>query len=269
MEAAAAPPPPPPAPSNESRLTVGGVINEALDLYGKHVGTAARRRGDRLRDRRGHPGDPHRRPRHRAARLVASIVGLVASTLFTGFVVTLVADVRDGKQDSSVGEMMSSASHAILRLIGNGILGGIAIGIGFVLLIVPGLYLLTIWAVVAPAIVAERRGVIEAFGRSYELVRGHGWTVFGAIVVAFLILIGGRDRRRRSSGLRSADLAGRIIFTIIANILVAPFPALVASVLFFGLGGTSTAVGRDAAIPPAGARDLSESPALRRSRRAP
>ena len=65
------------------------------------------------------------------------------------------------------------------------------------LLIVPGLFLLTIWAVTAPAIVVERRGAIEAFGRSHELVRGEGWTVFGAIVVAFLILIGFGDHRRR------------------------------------------------------------------------
>ena len=249
MEAAAAPPPPPPAPSNESRLTVGGVINEALDLYGKHVGVllgAAAIVFVVAGVIQGILTDYH----GIWLRLVASIVGLVASTLFTGFVVTLVADVRDGKQDSSVGEMMSSASHAILRLIGNGILGGIAIGIGFVLLIVPGLYLLTIWAVVAPAIVAERRGVIEAFGRSYELVRGHGWTVFGAIVVAFLILIA-VGIVFAIIGAAIGDLAGRIIFTIIANILVAPFPALVASVLFFGLGGASTAVGRDAAAPPA------------------
>ena len=90
----------------------------------------------------------------------------------------------------------------------------------------------------APAIVAERRGVIEAFGRSYELVRGHGWTVFGAIVVAFLILIV-VGIIFAIIGAAIGDLAGRIIFTILANILVAPFPALVASVLFFGLGGSS------------------------------
>ena len=208
MEAAAAPPPPPPAPSNESRLTVGGVINEAVDLYGKHVGVllgAAALVFVIAGVIQGILTDDH----GIVLRVVASIVGLVASTLYTGFVVTLVADVRDGKKDFTVGEMMSSASHAILRLIGNGILGGIAIGIGFVLLIVPGLYLLTIWAVVAPAIVAERRGVIEAFGRSYELVRGHGWTVFGAIVVAFLILIVGRDHlcdhRGRDRRSRRAD----------------------------------------------------------------
>ena len=28
-------------------------------------------------------------------------------------------------------------------------------------------------------IVLENRGAIEAFGRSRELVRGHGWNVFG------------------------------------------------------------------------------------------
>ena len=103
--------------------------------------------------------------------------------------------------------------------------------------------------------------MIEAFGRSYELVRGHGWTVFGAIVVAFLILIGGRHRRPPIIGAAIGDLAGRIIFAIIANILTAPFAALVASVLFFGLGGASTAVGRGRGGRPGRARRLSESPA--------
>ena len=242
MEAAAAPPPPPPA---ESRLSVGGVISEAFDLYGKHaaalLGTAvivfvvAGVLQGILTDDHGI-----------VLRVIASIIGLIASTLYTGFVVTLVADVRDGRQDFSVGQMISSASEAIPRLIGNAILFGIAVGIGFILLIVPGLYLLTIWAVVAPAIVIERRGVLEAFGRSHELVRGNGWTVFGAIVVAFLILVV-VGIIFAIIGAAIGDLAGRIIFTVLANILVAPFPALVASVLFFGLGGSSAAAGRDLA----------------------
>ena len=158
--------------------------------------------------------------------------------------------------------MISSASHAILRLIGNGILFGIAIGIGFVLLIVPGLYLLTIWAVVAPRSSPSAAACIEAFGRSHELVRGHGWTVFGAIVVAFLILVV-VGIIFAIIGAAIGDLAGRIIFTILANILVAPFPALVASVLFFGLGGSAAAAGRDLA------RRLPERRSERALRRAP
>ena len=66
---------------------------------------------------------------------------------------------------------------AILPLIGFGILFGIGVAIGFVLLIVPGLILLTFWSVGAPAIVVERLGAIDAFGRSWHLVRGDAWSV--------------------------------------------------------------------------------------------
>jgi Uncharacterised protein family (UPF0259) len=236
------------APSPQRRLTVGGVIDEALSLYGQHfwvlVGTAAAVfvvagvvQGV-LNDDHGF-----------VLRLVASIIGLIASTLFTGFVVTLVADVRDGKRDFTVGELIGAASHAIVPLILNGIMYGIAVAIGLVLLIIPGLFLITIWAVVAPAIVAERRGPVEAFGRSYELVKGHGWTVFGAIVVAFLILILVAFFAALL-GAAIGDLAGTIIFAVLANVLVAPFPALVASVLYFELGGTHEAIAPSTATPP-------------------
>src|SRR5205085_116663 len=119
--------------------------------------------------------------------LLSSIVAVIGSTLYGGFVVKLVEDVRDGRRDDTTGDLFRSAAPFIGPLIGNGILKGIAVGIGFIALIVPGLILLTIWAVTGPAIVVERRGAIEAFGRSRELVKGDGWPVFGVIVVVFLI----------------------------------------------------------------------------------
>ncbi len=140
------------------------------------------------------------------AQFLAWIVQLIGTALYTGFVVRLVQDVRDGRRDMTVGELFAAATPAIGSLIIWSILSGIAIGIGFVLLIVPGLILMTIWAVGAPAIVAEGVGPIEAFGRSYELVRGQAWTVFGVLVCVFLIMIVAcrhrrpdrrRDRRRR------------------------------------------------------------------------
>lgn len=227
--------PPPP----ERRLTVGGVISEAFELYGANaaplIGTAVVvfLIAGVIQGILGDSGSI-------VLGFVGAIVALVAGVLYTGFVVSLVADVRDGKRDFSVGDLLRKASHAILPLIGNGILFGIAVTIGFLLLIVPGLYLLTIWAVVAPAIVIERAGVIEAFGRSHELVRGNGWTVFGAIVVAFLILIAA-SAIAGALGAAIGDLAGRITLQVIANILAAPFAALVSSVLFFELRGSAPA----------------------------
>jgi hypothetical protein len=179
------------------------------------------------------------------------LVGLAASFLYTGYVVKLVQDVRDGRRDFSVGELFSHAAPYVGTLILNGILAGIAIAIGFVLIIVPGLILLTIWAVIAPSIVVEDKGVFEAFGRSRELIRGHGWQVFGSIVLAFLIVF--------AVGLVASIIGaaigdvGRVILGTAANVATAPVAALVSSILFFDLGG-----GAGAMAAPAGPALASE-----------
>jgi hypothetical protein len=182
--------------------------------------------------------------------LLGVLIGLAAGFLYTGYVVKLVQDVRDGRRDFSVGELFSNAAPYVGTLVLNGILAGIAIAIGFVLIIVPGLILLTIWAVIAPSIVIEDKGVFEAFGRSRELVRGNGWQVFGAIVLAFLIVI--------AVGLVAAIIgasigdAGYVILQAVANVLTAPVAALVSSILFFDLGGGhGTATGPEPPVPAA------------------
>jgi hypothetical protein len=167
--------------------------------------------------------------------LVASVVGIAAGTLYQGMVVNLVRDVQDGRRDFSAGELLSSATPFILPLIGAGILAGIAIGIGLIILIVPGLILLTIWAVIAPAIVVEKSPVMASFGRSRELVRGNGWQVFGAIVVAFLIvIIGGIVFTAIAASIADGPLL-RIVFSALASTITAPISALVAAVIYFRL----------------------------------
>jgi hypothetical protein len=186
--------------------------------------------------------------------LVGVLIGLAASFLYTGYVVKLVQDVRDGRRDFSVGELFSHAAPYVGTLILNGILAGIAIAIGFVLIIVPGLILLTIWAVIAPSIVVEDKGVFEAFGRSRELVRGNGWNVFGAIVLAFLIVVA----VGLVAGIIGASIGdvGYVILQAVANVLTAPVAALVSSILFFDLGG-----GRGAATGPEPPAPAAEPPA--------
>jgi hypothetical protein len=167
--------------------------------------------------------------------LVASVAGIAAGTLYQGTVVNLVRDVQDGRRDFSAGELLNSAAPFIPPLIGAGILAGLAIGIGLILLIVPGLILLTIWAVIAPAIVVEKSPVMSSFGRSRELVRGNGWPVFGAIVVAYLIVIvGGLIFTAIAASIADGPLL-RIVFSALASTITAPVSALVAAVLYFRL----------------------------------
>jgi hypothetical protein len=147
--------------------------------------------------------------------LVALVISLVATTLFTGMVVELVADVQDGRRDATVGQLLGAVKPAVGSLILVGIIAGLAIGIGLVLIIVPGLILITIWAVFAPVIVLEHPPGLGALGRSRELVRGNGWQVFA---VVFVLVIG---------------------VEVVVQILAAPLAALAASVLYFELRGPS------------------------------
>jgi hypothetical protein len=114
-------------------------------------------------------------------------VSLVGTFWLEGALVFAVDDVRDGQIDSSVGEIFERVRPYLGTLILAGILAGLGIAVGFLLLIVPGLILLTLWCLIVPVIVLEGKQVGESFSRSRELVRGHAWTVFGVVVVTAIL----------------------------------------------------------------------------------
>src|SRR4029078_705021 len=120
----------------------------------------------------------------------AGVISLIVSLFFVGAVVHLVRDLEDGRRDEELSSLFAGVGPVFWQLLAVAILAGIGIAIGLVLLIIPGLILITIWAVVAPVVMLEKPGVFAAFGRSRELVHGHGWNVFGTLIVAWLISIG-------------------------------------------------------------------------------
>jgi hypothetical protein len=88
---------------------------------------------------------------------LAAILTFAVAMLYQGMVVNLVHDVQDGRRDSSVSELISSVGPVLPTLLVTSIIYGVAVGVGFFLLVVPGCILLTIWAVIAPAIVIEKK----------------------------------------------------------------------------------------------------------------
>lgn len=232
MEAAAPPPPPPPPAAGRRPIDVGRVISESFSIYANNAapllitafivflisGLIQGLLTDGF-----------------FLQLIGTVVSLIATALYTGFVVKLVEDVRDGRRDFSVGELISGASPFIVPLIVNGFLRGIAIAIGLILLIVPGLILLTIWAVTSPAIVVEGEDGISAFGRSSELTRGERMNVFLTILVVFLITVVVSFIILAIGASLSTGLL--IALAILVATITQPIAAIVASVLFFDLGG--------------------------------
>jgi hypothetical protein len=120
--------------------------------------------------------------------LIAAVVGIVGFFLVQGALVEVARDVRDGRAERTIGETYQVVGPRLPALIVAGILAGIGVAIGLLLLIIPGLFLLTIWSMIIVVIVIEGRSAGDSFGRSREIVRGHGWEVFGLIVITFLLV---------------------------------------------------------------------------------
>jgi hypothetical protein len=168
-----------------------------------------------------------------AGTAVASLLTLVIGTFYQGMVVELVRDVRDGRRDNSVGQLFGSVTPVAVTLLAVAILYGIGVGIGIALVVIPGLFLMTIWAVTAPVVVIEQSSVLGAFTRSQDLVRGNGWPVFSVILFA---IVGVEIVRILVQALTAGlgDGASAVI-TWAVTAATAPISALVAAVLYYAL----------------------------------
>jgi len=161
-------------------------------------------------------------------------IAVIGTTWLQGAFVYAVRDARDGSFDSTLADVFTRVSPAVIPLLVAGLLAGLGIAIGFVLLVVPGLFLLTIWAVIGPVIVVERTGALDSFGRSRALVRGHGWTVLAIVLVMGLLsaIASGLLRAAFSFLPRFFEI---LVGGTIAQAVVAPLMAIALAITYFRL----------------------------------
>ncbi len=176
--------------------------------------------------------------------LLGSFVSVVAAFVLQATLVKAVQDVRDGRADLSISQTVNQALPYLGAVAGASILAGLAITIGLLLIIVPGLFLITIWAVIVPVIVIERSGALASFGRSRQLVRGHGWHVFGTLVLVYIIML----VVNIVLGLVFSALPhvlGDGLSSVISGTLISPFLAIVVTLVYYRLVGSSTPAAGD------------------------
>ena len=121
--------------------------------------------------------------------VVGGIVGFVLYLLvYLTLQGTLIhASVEDFKGENvSIRESLSIGWRFALPLLGFSILSSLGIGLGLVLLIVPGILLICMWMVGAASVVLEGGGVFNAFGRSVELTKGYKWWILLILIVYFI-----------------------------------------------------------------------------------
>lgn len=175
--------------------------------------------------------------------LLGLIVLLFATFLLQASLVKAVQDVaQDGRADLSVSQTMQSVLPNLGAVAVASILAAIAITIGLALIIVPGLYLITIWAVIMPVIVIEQTGGLASFGRSQQLVRGNGWNVFGTLVLLWLIyIVASYIIGLILSALPFAWRSG--LGDVVSGTLMAPFIAIAVTLMYYRLTGAGGPVG--------------------------
>jgi hypothetical protein len=166
--------------------------------------------------------------------LLGALVSLAGVFWLQGALVIAVDDVRDGRADLSIQETLNRVLPRLNTLTLAGFLAALGITVGFLLLIVPGLVLITLWLLIVPGIMLEGRGVFESFGRSRQLVSSHGWNVFGVIVLTIAIFIA----LNIGVGIVEAALDSRwasLLLDIATQTAAAPFLALAWTITYYEL----------------------------------
>jgi hypothetical protein len=180
--------------------------------------------------------------------LIAAFVSVAGVFWLQGALVVAIDDVRDGRADLSIRETigrvrprMNTLSIAAVVITIVLIACAFVIFIGFLLFILPGLvllaglfFLLVRWILLVPVIVLENRGLFASLDRSGELVRGHGWSVLGVILLTLLILIGVAIVIGVALSPLDEDIQGPVS-NLISSTLTSPFAALAWTLTYFEL----------------------------------
>lgn len=206
---------------------------------------------------------------------LSGVLGFIAATVLTGLLIVVLSRAVLG-QRPSFGEVWAATRGRILGLLGLALLSGLAIAAVFVLAFVPMIVALVAgssgavpvllgiagflvaacvtvwiwvsWTMAAPAYILEGVSVVGAMRRSFRLVRGQWWRVFGILLLSFLITfvlamilqvpfsLGGAvlvATTGAESGSMLPLLAVTAIGTIIATTVTEPFRAGVVGLLYF------------------------------------
>jgi len=167
--------------------------------------------------------------------LLTIVLALAGIALLQGGLVEIVRGLHvDGNDDASAAEALGRASGRVLKLVRLSLLSGLGVGLGFLLFVVPGLVLMTRWAVAVPVAMLEDGNARDALRRSRAIVSGNGWNVFkvlfavGALTLAVAIPL--------SFVAAGHGLFGWWVSSTVASMLTAPYSAHALTVVYYALG---------------------------------
>ena len=124
-------------------------------------------------------------------------------------------------------------SRRFLPVIGVGLLMAFLGGLAALLLIVPGLILLTMWYVATPVCVVERIGPWKSLRRSAALTKGNRWKLFGMMVLVAIISLVGQSLVSGLTAMTGVTIG--LVANLLWSALIGAFSAILGVVTYHDL----------------------------------
>jgi hypothetical protein len=175
--------------------------------------------------------------------LLVSMVGGFVAMMFSALsqAVVVYATFQDlrGKEVNPV-ESFSRGVGRVVPAIATSILEALAVAIGLVLFLAPGLIALAAFSVALPICVVERAGPLRSLSRSAELTRGYWWPILGVALAIIIVsaVVG--------LAIRAALPASGLPATIAAwawNVFVTAYSSVYAANLYHDLRAVKEGIG--------------------------
>lgn len=119
---------------------------------------------------------------------VMIIASLVTYVLANGAIVSYIQNYTENQGTTNYSTIRKDTFAQFWPLIGLGILVFLSLLFGFILCIIPGIYLMVPLGLSVPLMIIEKKGVGDAYQSSFDLVKGHWWNTFAAMLVMYIII---------------------------------------------------------------------------------
>jgi hypothetical protein len=163
-------------------------------------------------------------------QFLSNLVFLAASAA----VVVIASEAYMGR-DVAAGDAVRAAGRRFLSVWGAAIMQGILIGLGLLLLIIPGIIAMAATFAMQQAIMIEGNTAGDSFERSRELARGHFKHILLTSVLSYLIVFFAMMGFQFLIGFGVSSVRLSILLTNVAQVAINPLYAVVGTVLYYDL----------------------------------
>jgi hypothetical protein len=180
--------------------------------------------------------------RFNAVNYVEVAINVIAYLVITGATFRAVSQLYLGGT-AEAGASLRFAVGKIHSLLWVGLLWVIGVGIGLILLVIPGIFLLVAWSVAVPVLMVEGTKGTGAISRSQRLVKDNWWRTFGALLVGFIFIGLFQFLLTLAAGAFDGTAEDHLgLWVVIVNVIqavattiTAPLEAAIITVIYFNL----------------------------------